>query len=280
MTSHSRDARTPEFLNLRRPSLKRGRRECQASDAPQPRVRKVKRTRVAVRFWFYKMLSICHASFPVGSSSMKTRQKQRAYDMNKELLRTIIKSGTFILCLLMPNAARSIELRSAGQTLYLSGKITAGDQFKFRDFIADKPFKVVDLNSGGGNIEAAGEIGRQIRSKKMATLVDAARSRCGSACTVLFASGATRHYVNATGVKDGVGETHGRGLGFHEGNSWLSNGKKGQSGASTASMNRWYSEFGFAPAAPLNAKSDWKHFYYVSPSTASSLGLTTSNTRP
>jgi len=184
-----------------------------------------------------------------------------------------------MLCLLMPVAAHSIELRSAGQTVHLSGSIKAGDQFKFRDFVADKRFRIVDLHSGGGDIETAGEIGRQIRSKKMATLVDAPRSLCGSACTVIFASGTTRHYINATGIRDGVGEKNGRGLGFHEGNNWLSNGKKGQSGAATAAMAGWYHEFGFAPAAALNTKADWKHFYYVSSATAASLGLT-SNTRP
>jgi len=176
--------------------------------------------------------------------------------------------------------AQAITLASKGGGVVISGKIKQGDQFEFRDFVNQNSPRFVELNSGGGSIEAAGEIGRIIRARKLPTVVDATIHRCGSACTIVFASGVSRHYVAAEKIQDRLDKTNGRGLGYHEGNRILANGEKGQSGRATGSAVGWYYEFGSGKAASLATKADWKHFYYISAATALDLGIATSTRRP
>jgi hypothetical protein len=188
---------------------------------------------------------------------------------------------SILVLVLFFSTAHAIELRFSGNVVYISGRIDPGDEFKFRDAIVNRTVKYVDLNSPGGNIEAAGQIGRQIRRLGLTTIVDASRSVCGSACTGIFASGTGRLYINAKKVKDGVGSPkNGRGLGFHEGNNWLRDGRKGQSGAATANMIAWYYEFGTPKMADFAKKADWKHYFYVSPETALANGFATSVQKP
>ena len=123
-------------------------------------------------------------------------------------------------------------------------------------------------------------MGRMIRARNLPTVVDASRSACGSACTILFAAGTSRHYVGAEKIQDGVGDMKRPGLGYHEGNNFLANGKKGQSGAATGRVIDFYYEFGSGKASTLITRADWKHFYYISSATALELGLATSTKRP
>jgi hypothetical protein len=190
------------------------------------------------------------------------------------------KLAAVILLAFFGDPAQAITLASKGGGVVISGKIKQGDQFEFRDFVNQNNPRFVELNSGGGTIEAAGEIGRIIRAKKLPTVVDASVDRCGSACTIIFASGVSRHYVAAEKIQERVDKTNGRGLGYHEGNSFLANGKKGQSGRATGAAIGWYYEFGSGKAASLATKADWKHFYYISAATALEMGIATSTNRP
>lgn len=184
--------------------------------------------------------------------------------------------SALMLALTLPGAI-SMEMSVNGQRMLLSGSIKSGDQYKFRDLIAAHAnVKIIELKSTGGNIVAAGEMGRQIREKSLTTSVDGATSVCGSACTILFAAGVQRLYINGEMIKDGPGSPkNGRGLGYHEGNSFLANGKRGQSGSATGAVINWYYEFGAKQAAELATKADWKHFYYVSSPRALQMGLAT-----
>jgi hypothetical protein len=181
-----------------------------------------------------------------------------------------------------PTHVFALQFSSRGNTIILSGSIKPGDQYEFRDFLAAHPgVKYVELNSSGGSIESAGEIGRQIRAHNLSTIVDASYARCGSACTALFASGVQRYYAGAAGIKDRVGTAKtGRGLCYHEGNNFLANGRRGQSGSATAEMIKWFYEFGSGQASSIITKADWRHLYYISAETALSLGLATSTRRP
>ena len=179
-----------------------------------------------------------------------------------------------------PQPARAITLASKGGGVVVSGSIKPGDQIEFREFIASANPRFIELNSTGGNVNAAGEMGRMIRAKNLPTVVDASRSSCGSACTILFAAGTSRHYVGAENIRDGVGDTKQRGLGYHEGANFLANGRKGQSGAATGRVIDFYYEFGSGKASTLITRADWKHFYYISTATALELGLATSAKRP
>lgn len=176
----------------------------------------------------------------------------------------------------IPTTTCAIELRLSGNTIQLSGPIKPGDEYKFRDFLQGKTVKYVNLRSSGGKVRVAGDIGRQIRSKSLTTIVDGSINFCRSACTIIFSAGVNRIYTNAKNISDGVRKSKNNGLAYHEANDWLRNGRKGQSGAGTAEVINWYYEFGSPNAAKLVTKAGWKEYYYISSSTAIALGIATS----
>jgi len=201
--------------------------------------------------------------------------------IHARISRKIVLVSAFAALLAVPhNPTLAITLTAKGGGVVVSGSIKPGDHIEFREFIASANPRFIELDSKGGDITAAGEIGRTIRKKNLPTVVDASRSTCGSACTIIFASGASRHYVGAEKVQDGVGDMKRPGLGYHEGNNFLASGKKGQSGAATGRVIDFYYEFGSGKASSIITKADWKHFYYVSAATALDLGLATSTKRP
>ena len=201
--------------------------------------------------------------------------------VHSPVLRKVLFFSAFAALLTVPHdTAHAITLATKAGGVLLSGGIKPGDHIEFREFIASANPRFIELDSKGGDINAAGEIGRLIRKKNLPTVVDASRSTCGSACTIIFASGASRHYVGAEKVQDGVGDMKRPGLGYHEGNNFLASGKKGQSGAATGRVIDFYYEFGSGKASSIVTKADWKHFYYVSAATALDLGLATSTKRP
>lgn len=76
--------------------------------------------------------------------------------------------------------------------MYIEGEIgTHIYDFISYEYQAMKNVEFVSLNSLGGNAQWALEIGRQLRSLNLITLVEGA-SYCLSACVTLFASGAQR----------------------------------------------------------------------------------------
>lgn len=178
--------------------------------------------------------------------------------------------------------AHAIELSQKGNTALLSGTIKDGDQYLLRDFLARPEaaqIRQVQLNSAGGRTWPAREMARIIRNAGLATVVDASRNACESACTGLFVAGVSRHYVNAGAVPDGEGQ-RGPGLGFHEGNSLHASGKRGYSGGATADMVNIYYEMGVSGAASLVTRSAYNRMYRLSGPTALSLGIATSLSPP
>ena len=205
----------------------------------------------------------------------------RGLEIYARILRQILLFSAVAALLTVPhNPARAITLTAKGGGVLLSGGIKPGDHIEFREFIAAANPRFIELDSKGGDVNAAGEIGRMIRKKNLPTVVDASRSTCGSACTIIFAAGTSRHYVGAEKIQDGVGDTKRPGLGYHEGNNFLASGKKGQSGAVTGRVIDFYYEFGSGKASSIITKADWKNFYYISTATALELGLATSAKRP
>jgi hypothetical protein len=164
-----------------------------------------------------------------------------------------------------------------GKILSITGEIFKGDEFKFRDFLSAVGAKVAEvrLNSPGGNIYASGEIGRQIREAGLTTLVDARRDICASACTVLFASGTQRVYLNARGPEGVMGHEGFRGLGFHQGSIPDQPQQNRYSGDGTAAMIRYFNEFGVPGAAGLVDKAPPERIFAVSGLSALSLGIAT-----
>jgi hypothetical protein len=178
--------------------------------------------------------------------------------------------------------ATAIELSEQGTTAFLSGKIDPGDDVKFQEFLAQPraaKLRALQLNSTGGYIAAAAAIARSVRQLGLVTLVDAAKSRCNSACTLIFAGGVARHYINASAVVDGLGK--GWGLGYHEGNdrNKTGQGERASPGA-TAAMIRNYYELGSPAAAEFAEKAPFNGMYHISGATALSRGIATSLSAP
>lgn len=199
-------------------------------------------------------------------------------------MKHFIRAGLAGLALLAGAPAFALDMRISGNTITLSGGIADGDEYKFKELIESPPgqsVRVVRLNSGGGKIAPAGEIARLIRKRGLATLLDAGSNRCGSACTVLFAGGASRHFVNGQGIQDGaVPKSSFRGLAFHEGSNPLSLAKNRYSGRATGEMIGFYYEFGVSAAKDIITKAPPEGFYQISGPTALSLGIATSLARP
>jgi hypothetical protein len=188
--------------------------------------------------------------------------------------------AVFALAGLTPQAAFALDIARSGSALHLSGRIVSGDDIRFREALAAGPVTLVTLDSGGGAIGPAREIARAIRTSGATTVIDASRSRCASACTVIFAGGRNRHYVNAAQVKDGVQSLKAKGLGYHEGNDWSVSGRREQSGRASANLINAYYELGSPSAAEFVGKAGFKDMYYVSGATALAKGLATSLAKP
>lgn len=176
--------------------------------------------------------------------------------------------------------AAALDIARNGATLHLSGRIVSGDDLRFRDALAQGAPKLVTLDSRGGYIDAAYGIAREIRKLGAATMIDASRARCTSACTLIFAGGRARHYVNAERIADGLQRGDAKGLGYHEGNAWAASGRREQSGRASAKMIGGYYEFGSSSAASFVTKAGFREMYFVSGATALSSGLATSLARP
>jgi len=72
----------------------------------------------------------------------------------------------------------------------ISGEIVEGDQDKFRNFVRKAPKALVFLDSPGGLIQPAIDIGKIIYYNEMTTIVEDAD--CASACGLIWLAGETR----------------------------------------------------------------------------------------
>jgi hypothetical protein len=179
----------------------------------------------------------------------------------------------------LPAPVEAMEFTLRPPLILAEGDIRNGDENTFKRLLAAQrkgSIKGVVLHSHGGFVHAAGEIGRLIRENGLATVVDAGHFTCVSACTILFAAGTARVYLNAGGVPDGVVSRAGRGLGFHEGSSSMSRDANRYSGAGTAQVIDLFYEFGVPRAADLTRNAPPDAVYMVSGRKALEIGLATS----
>jgi hypothetical protein len=179
--------------------------------------------------------------------------------------------------ILSASHALSCELSVTGSSIAIFGEIRPGDDYKLREFLAGEPsISGVSLNSPGGDIQAAGEMGRVIRERGLDTFVDAARATCASSCTILFAGGRHRFYVNADRVGGLTVHRGFKGLGFHQASN---PGNVGQAAsynaAATVLMQSYLQELGVPAAARLVENSPPEMIYGVSGASALALGIAT-----
>lgn len=199
----------------------------------------------------------------------------------KRRVRSAIVAALCALC--MAEAAHAtIYLRQSGTRLYLSGSFENGDEARLAAYLAQpegRAVRVVFLDSFGGQIGAGINIGRIVRKARLATAVDADAARCDSACTLIFAGGVKRFYVNGASVFEGFS---GRGgLGYHPAHwrdgSWT---QGGLSDKGTQLMANFYREMGQPGAAELMQKAGWTSIYRPSGATALKLKIATSLSAP
>ncbi len=108
----------------------------------------------------------------------------------------------------LPHHAAAAEFKLAaivqdGARIRLSGDIEQSDAKEFRRFVGPvrKEFQIVilELDSSGGVMLAAMDIGRYVRENSIYTLVrDDDGSRCLSACVIILAGGIARFASGAT----------------------------------------------------------------------------------
>lgn len=189
---------------------------------------------------------------------------------------------TCALLAICATPASALEFSMRGNAVVISGPVRMGDNVRFDEFMAQPAAanaRVFILNSPGGTIGIALHIAREIRKRRGTTVADG-RTTCESACTVMFAGGVSRHYINTAGLQDRLGGTRG-GLGFHEGNNANSDGRGRQySGQASQAMANAYAEMGMRSAASLMVKASDREMYRISGQTALSTGVATSLSPP
>jgi hypothetical protein len=183
---------------------------------------------------------------------------------------------------LFSGEASALDFSQSGGVGRISGPVKAGDGAKFEEFLAQpgaSSIRVFYLNSPGGSTGNAMDIARRIRRMGAATVVDG-RQSCESACTILFAGGVKRHYINAGNLQDRLGGARG-GLGFHEANNANADGRGSrQDGRGTAFIINAYYELGMSGAAQFATKAGFREMYRISGQTALQNGIATSLSPP
>jgi hypothetical protein len=90
-----------------------------------------------------------------------------------------------------------LAFERSGETLTLTGQIAQGDAERFKDYLDANPATpaMIRLNSPGGSVQDALEIGRHLRAAEVATVMGAG-DICLSACPYILASGLSRNIHN------------------------------------------------------------------------------------
>jgi hypothetical protein len=178
--------------------------------------------------------------------------------------------------------AHAIYLTESNGAAYLSGAFDRGDEVVFAKFLAQpraRPIRTIWLDSRGGTLVSAMIIGMMARRARLTTAMRADSGVCDSACTLVFAGGVRRHYVNGNSVFEGLSSQSG--LGFHGANI---RGNAAQapikSNTGTALMNRYYATMGMPAVANLIAQSAINTVYRPSGATALRLRIATSLAEP
>jgi hypothetical protein len=177
-------------------------------------------------------------------------------------------------------AALALSISEAGQGVaQISGRIEFGDDATVETFLGQsraQPIRLLKLDSPGGRVSVAARIAQTIRKSRISTVVDASSARCESACTLIFAGGVKRYYLNAESILDGVG--FGRGIAFHRGNDLSA--ARDEDPRVTQRMLDTFRTMGMPAAAKFVAAAGTVDLYRVSGPTALKARVATSLTPP
>ncbi len=173
--------------------------------------------------------------------------------------------------------AGAILLSETNGEARLAGTFDKDDEKVFAEFLARPraaPLRVLWLDSRGGAILPAIAIGLMTRKARLTTATRADAATCDSACTLVFAAGVRRHYVNGASVFEGLSSLSG--LGFHGANirgdavrPTLASDK------GTRLMNAYYKLMGMPGAGELAARAAINTVFRPSGATALRLRIAT-----
>lgn len=193
-----------------------------------------------------------------------------------------LAAGLAALLLSALPARATLYIAERDGAAYLSGLFEKADVERFAAFLADargRGIRVIYLDSLGGEVAAGIAIGKLIRKAGLATAVDAARARCDSACTLIFAGGVKRHYIGGADVFEGFS---GRGgLGYHPAHSRDGAWTRAEASArGTAMMTAHYRAMGQPGAAEMMRRAGFSSTFRPSGATALALRIATTLEAP
>ncbi len=187
-------------------------------------------------------------------------------------------AAAWLLCLTTLSPVSAANFAEQGEVAYILGDISEHDDWYFQEFLKmprAAPLKTVYLHSTGGRVGEATNISRMIRRAGLATAINAARSPCTSACTLIFAGGVKRYYISSQNVRDGLSGD--RGLGYHRGNDMGATGQGvREDPLTTDKMIALSREMGVGSAAKFARQAPPTAVYYLSGASALRSGVATS----
>lgn len=186
----------------------------------------------------------------------------------------------FLCVAIIPSHARAAWFFVGETELMLRGPIELGDDARLAEALKRRPaLRVLRLDSYGGSVKGALELGEAVRRARLTTLVDAARDVCDSACTMIFAAGVARHYLHAETLAEGFNGQSG--LGYHRSydrGSRIAPPTLSREGERL--MLRYYARMGARAASALALRGTITSFWRPNGATALRLGLATSLAPP
>jgi hypothetical protein len=99
------------------------------------------------------------------------------------------------ICILPPTGSSAMELKVAGNQLFLSGRVVGDEPGKVMEALAEAPQidTVILRNSPGGNAPAGYRVGEIFRERGLRTAVS---GFCYSSCSRMFLGGRTRYFTD------------------------------------------------------------------------------------
>jgi len=106
-----------------------------------------------------------------------------------------------VLAILVCSAAQAAEFRIDGDTLYLDGRIQAGDEHTIAQYLdSTSEVKRISINSPGGELVVGIKIGEMVRKRGLTTSVEAGEREAASAAAFIFMGGVEREVKGSRGV--------------------------------------------------------------------------------
>ena len=161
------------------------------------------------------------------------------------------------------NAAEITKERGVNglpDVIRIAGQFNLGDQDKFQAIALTSKRAIVYLDSPGGRVKAATEIGIMIRMKGFETAVD--NAVCASACALVWLAGEPRTMTNSTSI------------GFHASYTTGKDGKRTSSVSDGATIGTYLTRMGFNERVVNYVTSAGaEDMHWLQRSTADQLGI-------